>query len=71
MKVFRFPSDRESGQRWLDTMPNKIEFDNVTENMGVCELHWPPHATYKGEEHLLPLNPPSVREAPNITNAKL
>ena len=65
LKVFGFPIDREKCQQWLDALPNKIKYDDITRNMGVCQLHWPPnYATIKRKGHLLPLNPPSVFVAP-------
>jgi len=39
VRVYQFPSDPALRERWLSTLPNIVS--DVTQNMGICELHWP------------------------------
>ena len=36
-KVLSFPADKNERNRWIMSLPNRIE--NATDNMGVCERH--------------------------------
>ena len=38
-RVLSFPTDAKERSRWLSSLPNRIE--NATQNMGICERHWP------------------------------
>ena len=39
--VYKFPKDPDERHRWVSSLPNKLSIADVTENMGVCSLHWP------------------------------
>lgn len=69
-RVIAFPKNNEERQRWINSLPNVINLENVTENMGVCERHWPEgYATKKvlGSSGR-PADPPSVfgKTSPNF-----
>ena len=47
VSLYRFPTDKAQCQSWIDVLPNKnITVENVTRNMAVCALHWPPDVAY-------------------------
>ena len=66
VSVYGFPlKDRGELSKWLSVLPNIIDPDKVTRNMGVCALHWPndtPMKTINGKHR--PLDPPSVFSVP-------
>lgn len=66
VSVFGFPTqDRAELLHWLSLLPNVIDPDKVTRNMGVCAVHWPSNTPMKSVNgKLRPLNPPSVFDVP-------
>ena len=42
VKVSKFPKNYEGKQGWVISLPNYINIENVTDNMGICEKHWKP-----------------------------
>ena len=65
--VFKFPPESdEARQAWIDSLPNILTTE-VTEHVGVCELHWPTQyetvVTRGGYRR--PRNPPSVWTLPS------
>ena len=43
------------------TVPNVIDPESITDNMGVCDLHWPPGTPMtKNNQWLVPAIPPSI-----------
>nr|XP_047135492.1 uncharacterized protein LOC124812659 [Hydra vulgaris] len=61
VKVYKFPSDKELCERWLAALPNKIQ--SPTDNMGVCEKHWPLGCSMhypKRSKYQIPSDPPSL-----------
>ena len=45
-KVFRFPSDAQEKQCWIDKLPNIL--NTITGDPVLCEKHWPSgYETYK------------------------
>ena len=34
--IFRFPTDRQERQRWINALPNKIDAEKNLDNIGVC-----------------------------------
>ena len=58
---FRFPSDPEERRKWLNAIPNKIQYHEVTNNMTVCSLHFKPSVKYKKHGvHKIPIEPPTI-----------
>ena len=50
--IYGFPNTnteagREECAKWLAALPNYIDIDSVTKNMGICSKHWKPGAPYK------------------------
>ena len=38
--VIAFPTDIVEKKRWLSKLPNVIDIESVTKNMGICLRHW-------------------------------
>ena len=59
-RVLSFPTDVEERSRWLNSLPNWIE--NATQNMGLCEDHWPVAYEFKriSGGYKRPCNPLSI-----------
>ena len=63
--VYGFPKDDNDKRKWINSLPNKLSFDKVTENMGVCGLRWPETAPRaRRGKYLIPCVPPSI--FPNV-----
>ena len=64
--VYGFPlKNRDELLRWLAAVPNVVEPEQVTRNMGICALHWPDSAefiTVNGKRR--PKDPPSLFSTP-------
>ena len=66
ISVYSFPKEEESQKNWLRCLPNKIE--KVTDNMGVCALHWPENVTmHRRGKYQVPAVPPSI--FPNVPSS--
>ena len=64
IRVFSFPKDPNRSTAWVSALPNVLQ--KVTNNMGVCEKHWPLNfPTIRVKGHDLPLNPPSIWSVPD------
>ena len=59
--VFSFPHDIVIRQAWIEALPNDIRIEDVTKNMGICAMHFPPSAKmkYAGGKPV-PDEPPSL-----------
>ena len=66
VRVFQFPIDEKEKELWIASLPNfGLSGDNISKNMGVCELHWPKnYSTKKSRRWKVPTNPPSVFDVP-------
>ena len=64
--VYGFPKDADICKKWLKAIPNSnLKIDNVSENMGVCKLHWCDESKF--EKHfvkLVPAVPPNKFDVP-------
>lgn len=59
--IYGFPPDEEEKREWLSTLPNFIDPNDVTKNMGVCDKHWPPGIPMKKRNKwMVPAVPPSI-----------
>ena len=61
--VYRFPTDKDERQRWIDVV-GKINANlKVTSETVVCELHWPHgYETVRKKGKNRPKYPPSIFE---------
>lgn len=46
-RVLSFPKNREEKEKWCERLPNYLNPENVTDNMGICEKHWKAEYQYK------------------------
>ena len=70
IRVFSFPKDPNRRTAWVSALPNVLQ--KVTNNMGVCENHWPPNfPTIIVKGHDLPLNPPSIWSVPDAYASRI
>ena len=46
-RVLSFPDDKDERNTWLHNLPNYLNSDDVTVNMGICEKHWKVGYEYK------------------------
>ena len=60
--VFGFPADRHECEQWIRALPNcNITPETITNNMGICALHWPSDVpTKKRNRHNVPAVPPTI-----------
>ena len=67
VRVFQFHIDVKEKELLVPSLPNcGLSGDNITENMGVCELYWPEkYSTKKSRRWKVPTNPPSVFDVPD------
>ena len=66
VKIFSFPKGSDELKDWLDRLPNKIEPNHVTCNMGVCSSHWPDSTEMRRHQGgPRPANPPSIFNCPS------
>ena len=41
--IYGFPTDQSEKELWVRALPNaSISNNNITDNMWICEIHWPP-----------------------------
>ena len=61
-RVLGFPTEIEERKRWLANLPNMINLEDVTKNMGVCLKHWEADFKYRigPGGYLRPLHPPTI-----------
>ena len=60
--VHQFPKDPEERRLWCSALPNILDYNKVTRNMGVCDIHWPasaPKQRFPGGA-IRPTVPPSI-----------
>lgn len=62
IRMYSFPKDVDSLRVWLKAFPTKLSTNKITDNMGVCALHWPEKTKYvrRGGKHFIPIDPPSI-----------
>ena len=60
--IYGFPKDKSEKELWVRALPNaSIATNNITGNMGICELHWPPkYPTRFSGRYLVPAVAPSI-----------
>ena len=39
-RVLRFPTNIEEKKSWVESLPNALDVNKVTQHMGICEKHW-------------------------------
>ena len=67
ISIYGFPKDKDKRQEWIRCLPNVLDVNKVTDNMGVCALHWPDDVhKVSSNRHLVlvPSMPPSI--FPNV-----
>ena len=47
--LYRFPKNPEQRRQWVRSLPNKLSVENITDNMTVCALHFPPETLFSTE----------------------
>ena len=65
VSVYKFPTKDDEKRAWVNALPNMVKVEDVTENVVICEKHWPEGfetTTKKG--HTRPKYPPSVFSVP-------
>ena len=60
--IYGFPKDKSEKELWIRALPNaSIANNNITDNMGICELHWPlKYPTRRSGRYLVPAVAPSI-----------
>ena len=61
--IYKFPKEMWKLEQWLSSLPFIMHNEDVTDNIGLCSLHWPTDAemenVYKSR-FKSPKNPPSL-----------
>ena len=59
ISFYKFPTDPELRQKWIRALPNKLDINQVTENMCVCSEHFPADVATRTKRKI-PIDPPSI-----------
>ena len=63
--VFSFPPEGSPERKmWVQSLPNQLKLEEVTDEMGVCDLHFPTNCKLKKVKRWwVPDEPPSIFES--------
>ena len=70
IRIYSFPKNLDDRKAWVRALPNAISVENITENMGLCSIHFKDCKNWrKGNRFPVPNEPPTY--FPNVPKSTI